>query len=95
MEHSLLQTVSVSTRWRINVALCNTMSSEAKPEFTAVSISTACGVPQPPIVSRSVADRIAAFIDGRTDGEDLLHELYDYVLEEPIPQRMRALLKEK
>jgi len=75
------------------VALCNPMSSEAKPEFKAVSISTPCGVPQPPIESRSVADRITDFFDGRTHGEDLLHELYDYVLEEPIPQRMRALLK--
>ena len=74
---------------------CNTMSSEAKPEFRAVSISTPCGVPQRPIISRSVADRIADFVDGRTHGEDLLHELYDYVLEEPIPQRMRALLKSK
>jgi len=77
------------------VALCNPMSSEAKPEFKAVSISTPCGVPKPPTVSRSVADRIADFLDGGTHGEDLLHELYDYVLEEPIPQRMRALLKSK
>ena len=77
------------------MALCNTMSSEAKPEFGAVSIATPCGVPQPPIVSRSVADRIADFLDGRTHGEDLLHELYDYVLEEPIPQRMRTLLESK
>jgi hypothetical protein len=77
------------------VALCNSTSSEAKPEFKAVSVSMPCDVPQPPIVSRSVADRIADFVDGRTHGEDLLHELYDYVLEEPIPQRMRALLKSK
>jgi hypothetical protein len=72
------------------------MSSEAKPEFKPVSASTpGGGVPQPPIVSSSVADRIADFLDGGTDGGDLLHELYDYVLEEPIPQRMRALLKSK
>ena len=77
------------------MALCNSMSFEAKPEFKAVSVSTPCDVPQPPIVSRSVADRIADFVDGRTHGEDLLHYLYDYVLEEPIPQRMRALLKLK
>jgi 4'-phosphopantetheinyl transferase EntD len=69
------------------------MSSEAKPEFEAVSISTPCGVPKPPIVSRSVADRIADFLDGRTHGQDLLHELYDYVLEEPLPQRMREILR--
>ena len=77
------------------MALCDTMSSEAKPEFRAISISTPRGVPQPPIITSSVADRIADFVDGRTHGEDLLHELYDYVLEEPIPQRMRALLKSK
>jgi hypothetical protein len=71
------------------------MTSEAKLEFRAVSVSTPRGVPQPSIVSRSVADRIADFLVGGTDGEDLLHELYDYVLEEPIPQRMRALLKSK
>jgi len=75
------------------VVLCNSTSSEAKPEFKAVP--THCGLPQPPLVSRSVTERIAAFIDGRTHGEDLLHELYDYVLEEPIPQRMRELLKSK
>ena len=77
------------------MALCNFMSSEAKPEFKAVSVSTPCDVPQPPIVSRSVADRIADFVDGRKQVADLLHYLYDYVLEEPIPQRMRALLKLK
>ena len=75
------------------MTLCNAMSSEAKPEFKAVSLSTLRGVPQPPIVPRSVADRIADFLDGRTHGEDLLHELYDHILEEPIPQRMRAPLK--
>ena len=52
-----------------------------------------CSLPQPGLARLSVADRIAAFLDGRTHGEELLHELYDYVLEEPIPQRMRALLK--
>lgn len=70
---------------------CDSVSSEDKPEFKAVS--THCGPLQSPLVSRSVAGRIAAFLDGRTHGEDLLHELYDYVLEEPIPQHMRALLK--
>ena len=40
-----------------------------------------------------VGEQLLDFLDGRTHGEDLLHELYDHVLEEPIPQRMRALLK--
>ena len=42
-----------------------------------------------------MTDRIAAFLDGRTHGEDLLHELYDYVLEEPIPQRMSEILDQR
>ena len=71
------------------MTLCNSMTSEIEPERKV----TQCGLPQPGPVPLSVADRIAAFLDGRTHGEDLLHELYDYVLEEPIPQSMRELLK--
>jgi hypothetical protein len=72
------------------VALCNSISSEAKPEHKAVP--TLGGLPQRAPAPPSVADRIGAFLDGRTHGEDLLHELYDYVLEEPIPERMRKIL---
>ena len=90
-DHLLLQTVSVLTPRRSNVTLCNSMNSEIKPERKTVP--TQCGLPQPALAPLSVADRIAAFLDGRTHGEDLLHELYDYVLEEPIPQSMRELLK--
>ena len=73
------------------MTLCNSMNSEVKPESKAVPAQ--CGLPQADPAPLSVADRIAAFLDGRTHGEDLLHELYDYVLEEPIPQSMRELLK--
>ena len=90
-DHLLLQTVSVLTPRRSNVTLCNSMNSEIKPEGKAVS--TQCGLLQPGLAPLSVGDRIAAFLDGRTHGEDLLHELYDYVLDEPIPQSMRELLK--
>jgi len=38
-------------------------------------------------------DQIADFLDGKTCGESLLHALYDHVLDEPIPERMRALFK--
>jgi hypothetical protein len=38
-------------------------------------------------------DQIADFLDGRTHGESLLHALYDHVLDEPIPERMRGLFK--
>lgn len=41
----------------------------------------------------SIEDRIADFLDGRTHGEELLHMLYDHVLDEPIPPQMKALLR--
>jgi hypothetical protein len=72
------------------VALCNTMSSEGKPERKAVP--TPRDLPQQAPAPLSVTDRLAAFLEGGTHGEDLLHELYDYVLEEPIPKRMREIL---
>ena len=70
------------------MALCNIMSSETKPRRKAVP-----PFPQLPLGGLpSMTDRIAAFLDGGTHGEDLLHELYDHVLDEPVPQRMREIL---
>ena len=49
-------------------------------------------VPQAlPVLSEDA--RIRAFLAGETDGEDVLREIYAHVLEEPIPESMRALLK--
>jgi hypothetical protein len=45
--------------------------------------------PVPP----SVESRFAAFLRGESHGEDLLHALYDHVLDEPIPERLRSLLR--
>jgi hypothetical protein len=41
----------------------------------------------------TVEEQILDFLDGRTHGEDLLHALHDHVLDEPIPERMRALFR--
>jgi hypothetical protein len=49
-----------------------------------------CGVP-PVEETDTVGEQLLAFLDGRTDGEELLHTLYDHVLDEPVPERMRAL----
>lgn len=43
---------------------------------------------------RAVDRGIAAFLDGATNGEELLHALYDHILAEPIPQSMRGILQE-
>lgn len=47
-----------------------------------------------PLFGMSLIDQdIRDFLDGKHAGEALLHALYDHVLDEPIPERLRALLK--
>ena len=41
----------------------------------------------------STEREIRDFLNGKTKGEDLLHALYDHVLDEPVPERLTALLK--
>jgi hypothetical protein len=41
----------------------------------------------------SIDKEIRDFLAGKGDGNDLLHALYDYVLDEPVPQRLRTLLE--
>jgi len=42
---------------------------------------------------RSVDSQIRAFLAGEGEGEELLHSIYDHVLDEPVPERLTALLK--
>jgi hypothetical protein len=48
----------------------------------------------PQSVSGGVDGRVAAFLAGDSDGGDLLHALYDHVLDEPIPPLMLALVRQ-
>ena len=41
----------------------------------------------------SIDRRIRAFLNGESHGEDVLGALYGHVTDEPIPQRLRGLLK--
>jgi hypothetical protein len=70
--------------------MCDTMRYDTK---SAPSIAIARGpFVQEGLTEALVAARIAEFLDGRNCGEDLLHTLYDHVLDEPIPSPLRALL---
>ena len=72
------------------VTMCDTMGYDTKP---ASPIATKRGPsPQAGLTRFLVTARIAEFLDGRTCGEDLLHALYDHVLDEPIPQPIREIL---
>jgi hypothetical protein len=67
------------------------MSLAGKP--MAVLTNVACHYGRSDISARSVKAGIAAFLDGKSDGGELLHALYDHVLFEPMPSAMRAILK--
>ena len=46
-------------------------------------------------IAVSPVDRgIRDFLAGKNNGEDLLHALYDHVLEEPVPERLSAVLRD-
>jgi hypothetical protein len=47
----------------------------------------------PPAATDAVEEQLTDFLDGRTHGEELLHALYDHILDEPVPERMRALFR--
>ena len=48
---------------------------------------------EPVIVASSTDQEIRDFLAGKNDGEQLLHALYDHVLDEPVPERLKALLR--
>jgi hypothetical protein len=41
----------------------------------------------------STEGRLRAFLAGDSDGNDLLHALYSHILDEPIPERLHALVR--
>lgn len=41
----------------------------------------------------SVDAEIRDFVAAKNDGENLLHALYDHVLDEPVPERLLAILR--
>ena len=60
------------------------------PKFhTAVARhNSATGAP-----NGSIDRRIRAFLNGESHGEDVLGALYGRIVDEPIPEQLRALLK--
>jgi len=56
-----------------------------------LALSSHAAAPQ--IAVSSVDREIRDFLVGDNDGEELLHALYDHVLDEPVPERLLALLR--
>ena len=68
------------------------MSYARNPFEMAATVPCRYGKAELP--AHSVRASIAAFLDGGTNGEDLLHALYDYVLDEQVPQSLRRILRQ-
>jgi hypothetical protein len=68
------------------------MSYPRNPVARAANIRCCSATGELP--ARSVKAEIADFFDGKTNGEELLHALYDHVLNEPIPHSMREMLRQ-
>jgi hypothetical protein len=59
--------------------------------FAAREVGGAGGLP---LAEKAIVeDQVMDFLDGKTHGEELFHALYDHVLDEPVPERMRALFR--
>jgi hypothetical protein len=60
----------------------------------AMAAKVRCRYENAEMPARSAKAGIAAFLEGTTNCEELLHALYDHILHEPIPQSMRRILHE-
>ena len=63
---------------------------EAEP---AMRPAVGCRATGLKVAASSVDRKIRDFLGGESAGEELLHALYDHVLDEAVPQRLRSLLR--
>jgi hypothetical protein len=70
-------------------------NSTPRPQEKQIGMYLALKQPDmEPHITTSWIDRdIRDFLAGRNEGAGLLHALYDRVLDEPVPERLRAALK--
>lgn len=75
-------------------ASCKPVDKPDKAMMTNIQIAAA--ISPIPAFARSVGSidrRIRAFLNGESHGEDVLGALYGHVADEPIPERIGALLR--
>lgn len=78
----------------LQVTSCNPVDKPDKPMMTNLQIASTTRAPGAIVASAGSIDRrIRAFLDGGSHGEDVLGALYGHIADEPIPERLRALLR--
>ena len=50
-------------------------------------------IAKPHAATGTIERRIRDFLDGKTHGEDVLNALYGAPMKEPVPERLRAVLR--
>jgi hypothetical protein len=69
-------------------------ASPPQKEYIAMYLAVKNHDAVEPRIAMSWIDRdIRDFLAGKTDGEDVLHALYDHVIDEAVPQRLLDVLK--
>jgi hypothetical protein len=68
-------------------------AARPKEEYIAMYLDVKYLALEPHVVMSWIDKDIRDFLAGKNEGEDLLHALYDHVLDEPVPERLRAVLK--
>jgi hypothetical protein len=62
-------------------------------ENIAMNLGAKYRAVEPRIAMSWIDKNIRDFLAGRNEGQDLLHALYDHVLDEPVPERLRGVIK--
>jgi hypothetical protein len=77
----------------VKVASCNPVD---KPDKAMMhNLQTAAATPSAAAIvgsAGSIDRRIRAFLNGESHGEDVLDALYGHAADEPVPERLRAIL---
>lgn len=58
-----------------------------------MNLAVKCNYAESIVPRHSVDSQIRSFLSGENDGEEVLHAIYDHVLDEAVPERLTALLK--
>jgi hypothetical protein len=89
MDTNVLQAVHI-----LQNASRNPVDKPDKAMTLASQITASHNRTAPSSSRNSIDRRIRAFLNGESHGEDVLGALYGHVADEPVPQRLRALLKD-
>ena len=88
MDTDVLQAVHI-----LKSASCATVDKPDQPMMANRQITSATNHTTVGSSRSSIDRRIRAFLNGESHGEDVLGALYGQAAEEPVPDRLRALLK--